>query len=558
MSDVESIKRQIDFIKETQLKDEHITADIQTNFASFMKQLMDFKADMRKKNEEMKAEMKALKDTVDDVRRKSGIGEEGLSNRELRMEIDNLKEVKEKTNETLLEVRGSIMNVKTQVLKSKDKELEQMKVDNLRLKEFIDDVKGKLGEIADLKKKLQENKKEGEKEREVKKESEKVEVKVDATMFDSKIKELVDKIEAQNQVIEHQKEENDALKQQLEEIKKEMSETKTTVINNIIQQEKKEEEKKKKEEKQPEEIIEKRVVTVKDNVLELCNKYTVDGKEKKCLIIVTMKDECIDIALVTEEEVNVYYGCTIKRVDVQPLMSVLDHCVIHKENDTMKITYSTHELVLSKKDDVNVWPRIVRLYHFFNTKYNDFIDVDGVDVTKLEDVDIQLQLLGEEEPVKEPPKKPTPDIIIPEVGKSVVVTETAKKVAIPEPKKYIFVFSSVPTQFQSRRIAQLNKHIKGYDVTDFWNGYGSKIIPNKLVMYYIYENENIDYQDDVDALNTVYPGVKVYVVILNYAEYCLTTPDTKGKKDVFVINVISNILEEKESFNNFIKALKEN
>ena len=80
--------------------------------------------------------------------------------------------------------------------------------------------------------------------------------------------------------------------------------------------------------------------------------------------------------------------------------------------------------------------------------------------------------------------------------------------------------------------------------------------PDKVLLYYMYEDIECNYKDDYEALKTVYPETPVIVVILNFPEMNLPYP--KVEEDVFVIDVISNMLEDGGNLLQLTKRILEN
>ncbi|EMD45104.1 synaptonemal complex protein, putative [Entamoeba histolytica KU27] len=522
--------------------------------------------------------------------------------KELQKEINEIKEL----NEKLLKEKEEWYEEQQELIIWKEQKEEEIKKLNERNEEIIDILKSlkpsdntneedkiiiSKKEYEDIQKRIEEleikcNFK--EELENLKKRVEEVEKKInkmDINEINDNINEVNKKNEELNEKINELKEEKmknensiEASKQQnelkvLNKLIRELQETINTVEENQIKNEAeikelKEEknqiidsnEKKEKKSKIP------RVITCTKDVIEICQVIKENKKEKKCLVICQQQtNEIVINVIIGKEPFEGIYHCSIQNISFNILGQIIELAEITKEKDKVYIEYNQNKIELNLENQMEIWPRIVKLYHYIGNESDILLDGTFEYTDEIKDNNYQLTLIGneekeDEEEISHSSSTSSSDKIDKDNAELIKeIQDKVKEVSVSQPKvikkpKTVFVYSSLPTQFQGRRIQQLGKKVPHYKFTDFWNGYGSCITPDKIVLYYIYEKEECDYQSDLEALKIVYPNIPIITVILNYPEYCLAPPKT-NEEDVFVIDVISNILEDGGMLLQFINEL---
>ncbi|EDR29895.1 synaptonemal complex protein, putative [Entamoeba dispar SAW760] len=598
---VEIEKRKKQQIKDTPFVEN--SQELTTTKEELKKNLLETKIEVMINNFNIMQEQWAQKITESDKKEK-----------ELQKEINEIKELKE-LNERLLKEKGEWYEEQQKLIIWKEQKEEEIK----KLKEEIGILKSLKSsdnnneeneiiiskeEYEELKKRIEELeikcnfKEELENLKKRVEEVEKTINKIDINILNDNINEINKQNEELNEKVNELKEEKmknensiEKSKQQeelkvLNELIRELQETISSVEENQIKNET--EIKEIKEEKnQIIQLIEKkekknkipRVMTCTEEVIEICQIVKENKKEKKCLVICQQQTNEIIISVIIGEELfEGIYHCTIHNIPFNILGQIIELAEITKEKDKVYVEYNQNKIELGLENQIEVWPRIVKIYHYIGNESDILLDGTFEYTEEIKDNNYRLKLVGDKEKeeelqqqIKEEPQQEKEEEISQSPSSSSDKTDKdsaelikeiqdkVKETSISQPKKIkksktVFVYSSLPTQFQGRRIQQLGKKVPHYKFTDFWNGYGSCITPDKIVLYYIYEKEECDYQSDLEALKIVYPSIPIITVILNYPEYCLAPPKT-NEEDVFVIDVISNILEDGGMLLQFINEL---
>lgn len=312
-----------------------------------------------------------------------------------------------------------------------------------------------------------------------------------------------------------------------------------------------------------------RIVTYTDEVIEVCQKITSGTDTRHALIVATRMEDGIEIDVMVTEESAEAYKTKIEHVPMYSLGKKLETATLVLDKQGVTIEWEETHLTLKRVSSVKLYPRIVRLYHFFAERFSGYIDSMDLEEEVKQDILIKEMQDRSDETHNSSVEQSQPEVTDMKVANAEIKKEpstdseseskTGEPPQVVPAKKRpseIFVYSSVPTKFQARRIQQLGRKVPGCTFTDFWNGYGRSATPIAIVLYFVHEKNDDDYHNDLDALKIVYPNVPMFVVILNYPEYGLQ-PIRMDGKHVYTINVVSNLLTENDVFEKFISALKE-
>ncbi|ELP91243.1 structural maintenance of chromosome protein, putative [Entamoeba invadens IP1] len=578
--EIEQIKKNVDEIK-TKGEEEDEKEKKQNDEIENIKKLIETVEESHQSQNEgsqtdVTAEMKTITEKIDELEKALNVNKDIDDKTENDVsELKNkISEIEEKENSTQIEFH------------KKDKEFEEMKSAFNMMFETQEKLKNE----------LEKNKEDDEKTendlKELKGEIEK--------LRDEKQKETnVQHIEKIENVNNETDQEIDKLRNEIDELKSEIDKLKTAAENKS--EEKKDEvdrdlvverlkqleiallkqNEKIEKEKVKEKGVLPRVVYLDDFMSELCVYVDVKGINEKALVFVERKNNILEVFCVVAN--GSVFKAKVEDVDIAGMSSVLEVGDWKLQNDMIEFKNVNHKFEMEKEKKCDVWPRLVHLYHYFGEKYTTFLDVqDRGERTK----DIEIKIIGEErkadnetsselEPTSSEDEKKLEIVESNEIQESEekekmeekevqhekqevqveVKVEEKKEEKKEEKPQNVFVYSSVPTQFHSRRIQQLGKLVPNCRFTDFWNGYGCGQVPDKVILYYAYEKEGDSYKEDLDALKTVYPNAKTFAIVLTYQEYCLRPFEVGNDENVFVINVTSNVLEEGETTKKFAEEL---